>query len=102
MNFVILSEAKDLLSSRSPGKQILRFAQDDNDRETNVWSAELHSAWTAEGGCPYATYSPPTVRPSMRMVGEATLPRNSRSVPISEMLQKMSLRLPATVISSTG
>jgi hypothetical protein len=47
-------------------------------------------------------YSPPTVSPSIRIVGEATLPRNSRSFAISEMLQKMSLRLPATVISSTG
>jgi len=28
-------------------------------------------------------YSPPTVRPSMRMVGAATDPRNSRSLPIS-------------------
>jgi hypothetical protein len=27
---VILSEAKDLLSFRSPGKQILRLAQDDS------------------------------------------------------------------------
>src|SRR5260370_26560740 len=48
------------------------------------------------------SYTPPTVRPSIRIVGEATLPRNSRSLPISEMLQNMSLRLPATVISSTG
>lgn len=47
-------------------------------------------------------YSPPTVRPSMRIVGEATLPRNSKSLPISEILQNISLRLPATVISSTG
>ncbi len=31
--FVILSEAKDLLSSRPPGKQVLRFAQDDN----SIW-----------------------------------------------------------------
>jgi len=29
MKFVILSEAKDLLSFRPPGKQIFRFAQDD-------------------------------------------------------------------------
>ena len=36
------------------------------------------------------------------IVGEATLPRNSSSLPISEILQNMSLRLPATVISSTG
>src|SRR4029077_18047982 len=47
-------------------------------------------------------YSPPTVSPSMRMVGDATEPRNSRSLPISEMLRNMSFRFPATVISSTG
>src|ERR1700722_393947 len=47
-------------------------------------------------------YSPPTVRPSMRIVGAATEPRNSRSLGISEMLKNISFRLPATVISSTG
>src|SRR5579863_6700254 len=47
-------------------------------------------------------YSPPTVRPSMRSVGAATEPRNSRSFAISEMLKNRSFRLPATVISSTG
>ena len=51
---------------------------------------------------PAPVYSPPTVRPSMRMVGAATEPRNSRSLPISEMLKNISFRLPATVISSTG
>src|ERR1700693_2027201 len=47
-------------------------------------------------------YSPPTVRPSTRIVGAATDPRNSRSFAISEMLKNNSFRLPATVISSTG
>src|ERR1700734_1624174 len=45
-------------------------------------------------------YSPPTVRPSMRIVGAATEPRNSRSLAISEILKNISFRLPATVISS--
>src|SRR6478672_11407028 len=48
------------------------------------------------------SYSPPTVRPSIRIVGQATAPRNSRSFPISEILKKISFKLPATVISSTG
>ena len=52
----------------------------------------------SRGGCPHMkseptkndvrppyTYSPPTVRPSMRIVGAATEPRNSRSLPISEI-----------------
>ena len=47
-------------------------------------------------------YSPPTVRPSMRIVGAATEPRNSRSLAISEMLKNRSFKFPATVISSTG
>src|SRR5579885_2280548 len=47
-------------------------------------------------------YSPPTVRPSIRIVGAATDPRNSRSLAISDMLKKSSFKLPATVISSTG
>src|SRR5581483_6947147 len=47
-------------------------------------------------------YSPPTMSPSMRMVGAATAPRKTRSLPISEMFMKTSFRLPATVISSTG
>jgi hypothetical protein len=47
-------------------------------------------------------YSPPTVRPSTRIVGAATDPRNSKSFAISEMLKNNSFRLPATVISSTG
>ncbi len=38
----------------------------------------------------------------MRMVGQATAPRNSRSFAMSEMLKKISFKLPATVISSTG
>src|SRR5260370_30329167 len=48
------------------------------------------------------SYSPPTVRPSRRIVGAATLPRNSRALPISEIFQNMFLSLPATLISSTG
>ena len=32
-----------------------------------------------------SSYSPPTVSPSIRIVGEATAPRNSRSFAISEM-----------------
>src|SRR5216683_3188260 len=51
---------------------------------------------------PQSVYAPPTVRPSMRMVGEATEPRNSRSFAISEIWKNISLRFPATVISSTG
>ena len=47
-------------------------------------------------------HSPATVMPSMRSVGDAMAPRNSRSLPISAMLKNMSFRLPATVISSTG
>ena len=47
-------------------------------------------------------YSPPTVSPSMRMVGAATEPRNSRSLAISERFMNISFRLPATVISSAG
>jgi hypothetical protein len=47
-------------------------------------------------------YSPPTVKPSIRIVGAATEPRNSRSLAISEMLKKTSFKFPATVISSTG
>ncbi len=64
----------------------------------------LRTALLASVGPPQssAVYSPPTVSPSIRIVGEATLPRNSRSLAISEILQNMSLRLPATVISSTG
>ena len=50
----------------------------------------------------YTSYSPPTIRPSIRIVGLATDPRNSRSFAISEMLKKRSFRFPATVISSTG
>ncbi len=49
-----------------------------------------------------AVYSPATVMPSILSVGEATAPRNSRSLPISAMLKNMSFKLPATVISSTG
>src|SRR5258706_1662724 len=55
-----------------------------------------------EGARTTQAYSPATVRPSMRMVGAATDPRNSRSLPISLMWKNMSLRLPPTVISSTG
>src|SRR5579862_6228873 len=51
---------------------------------------------------PARSYSPPTVRPSMRTVGAATDPRNSRSLAISEILKNISFRFPATVISSTG
>src|SRR5664279_1917676 len=47
-------------------------------------------------------YSPATVIPSMRNVGDAIDPRNSRSFPISLMFENMSFRFPATVISSTG
>src|SRR5712691_9685176 len=47
-------------------------------------------------------YSPATVMPSIRRVGHATEPRNSRSLPISAILLNISPRLPATVISSTG
>src|SRR5258708_15093168 len=47
-------------------------------------------------------YSPPTVRPSTRIVGAATDPRNSRSLAISEILKNNSFKFPATVISSTG
>src|SRR6185437_5870583 len=47
-------------------------------------------------------YSPARVIPSMRNVGQAVELRNSRSLPISEMLFSMSLRFPATVTSSTG
>src|SRR6266853_29989 len=54
------------------------------------------------GHNPQSVYAPPTVRPSMRMVGEATEPRNSRSFAISEIWKNISLRFPATVISSTG
>jgi hypothetical protein len=54
----------------------------------------IHNFWLA--------YSPATVMPSMRIVGDAMAPRNSRSLPISAMLKNMSFRLPATVISSTG
>jgi hypothetical protein len=57
---------------------------------------------TDDGVRPYTSYSPPTVRPSMRIVGAATEPRNSRSLAISEMLKNRSFRFPATVISSTG
>src|SRR5271156_6143942 len=59
---------------------------------------------TAEAAIPTSSlvYSPPTVRPSIRSVGEATEPRNSRSPAISETLKNISFRFPATVISSTG
>ena len=40
--------------------------------------------------------------PSIRNVGHATDPRNSRSLPISTILLIMSFKFPATVISSTG
>ncbi len=42
------------------------------------------------------------VIPSIRSVGDATDPRNSRSSPMAVMLRKMSFRLPAIVISCTG
>src|SRR5579863_4077169 len=48
------------------------------------------------------SYSPPTVSPSILIVGEAVEPRNSRSFPTSEILKKISFKFPATVISSTG
>ena len=54
------------------------------------------------GGRNGEIYSPPTVRPSTRMVGQAIEPRNSRSLPISARFKKISFRFPATVISSTG
>src|SRR5581483_11279590 len=50
----------------------------------------------------HSRYSPPTVNPSIRIVGQAMAPRNSKSLPISEMLKRSCFRLPATVISSTG
>src|SRR5207249_3823527 len=50
----------------------------------------------------FHAYSPPTVSPSMRRLGDATELRNSRSLATSEMFMNMSFRLPATVISSTG
>src|SRR5450755_2506243 len=56
----------------------------------------------ARAPAPHTNYSPPTIRPSIRMVGQAMAPRNSRSLAISEILKNISLRLPATVISSTG
>src|SRR5580700_75349 len=74
--------------------------------------ASTHAAVLADGRggrphmvllmVPQVSYSPPTVRPSMRRVGAATEPRNSRSLAISEMLKNISFRFPATVISSTG
>ena len=47
-------------------------------------------------------YSPAMVIPSMRKVGEATAPRNSRSSAMAVMLLSISFRLPAMVTSSTA
>ena len=40
--------------------------------------------------------------PSMRSVGEATAPRNTRSFPIAVTFRSISARLPAMVTSSTA
>src|ERR1051325_4357222 len=64
----------------------------------SIWGAvgcEGGDALTTAGGTPalpsgrivrpyVVVYSPPTVSPSMRIVGAATAPRNSRSFAISE------------------
>ena len=47
------------------------------------------------------SYAPATVKSSMRIVGESTPLRNSRSLAATRRWN-MSLRLPATVISLTG
>jgi hypothetical protein len=47
-------------------------------------------------------HAPARVMPSMRSVGEATEPRNTRSFPIAVTLRSMSARFPAMVISSTA
>ena len=46
--------------------------------------------------------APATVMPSMRSVGEATEPRNTRSLPIAVTFISISARLPAIVTSSTA
>jgi hypothetical protein len=83
-----------------------------NKNAAGLWRDRLGSTRTqrhALAACPQAAgstvlrvYSPPTVSPSSRSVGAATAPRNSKSLPISEMLTSMSFKFPATVISSTG
>ena len=47
-------------------------------------------------------HAPAIVIPSMRSVGEATDPRNSRSFPIAVTLRSISARFPAIVTSSTA
>lgn len=48
------------------------------------------------------THSPAIVIPSIRIVGDATDPRNTRSFPIAATFISISPRLPAIVISSTA
>lgn len=47
-------------------------------------------------------HAPATVIPSIRIVGLATAPRNTRSFPIAVTLRSISERLPAIVTSSTA
>ena len=49
-----------------------------------------------------AAQAPPIVIPSMRSVGEATEPRNTRSLPMAVMFRSISPRFPAIVTSSTA
>jgi hypothetical protein len=49
-----------------------------------------------------ADYCPAMVISASFTVGQATRPRNTKSVPIVSMLAYIFLRLPAMVISSTG
>ena len=51
--------------------------------------------------CPHVT-SPAIVIPSMRIVGDATDPRKTKSLPIAVTLRSISARLPAIVTSSTA
>ena len=69
---------------------------------TSRRSPSLRFGGRTNASVPTRAYSPPTVRPSIRIVGQATDPRNSRSFAISAILKNSSFRFPATVISSTG
>ena len=80
-------QAEDLRLFRAQHKSV------PNPRPCKVLRREVHRG---------STQLPATVIPSMRTVGTAPEPRNSRSFPIAETLRNMSFRFPAIVISSTA
>jgi hypothetical protein len=55
-----------------------------------------------EGVAGHGNQAPAMVMPSMRMVGLATEPRKTRSLPMAVMFMSISVRLPAMVTSSTA